>query len=709
MTGTTDINGIFDRIIKVGCDPVIEIRLNQYTTPGGTEQVSFTLVSDQQDNVDIDALFFDLADGVDPAQMRIFPNEGLLDPANGKEVTGFGAGDDAFTTVSDDPNAPQLKDSYDVRVQFGTESAGSTDGAVDATEATFYITYPGDFTIDMIDLDSLTIVSDTTAFTTGNDGSGVQVPVQVIASEDFDDIHRPDQSDLIASDDHWIVHDDKLVTNGNYDGNLVFEPVDTEGPVSFTFDASACGLRNFEATGHYADSLRIEVQIDGGQWVLLDEFVVNHDNSALVGSETGQQITAHEGQISYEGGLLDTASDSAQFRIVSDISACDEIVKIDNVEIATTEIVEDGATETKTVAEADFDGLHYATQSDEVRWNDGWQVTNGELEANGHNDGNIWFEAVDLEGEAEICFDARAPHTNNFENGGHYGDSLEVWALIDGHDWELLDTFVVNHEGTALVGDTTGQTITADSQTLSYSGGALENANSVQLVLDADISAGNEEIFIDNYSVKDTCPDDGCEGFENAQAGDIVSDQFEGFTVSAQKAGDGAGSANDAMIFDTANPTGGDHDLGFANQGNAIIISEDGDSHDPDDNAHGGTISFDFDEPANVDSITLLDIEENGGTIDLLDSDGAILNTVPIPGVGDNTAQDIVLNTEGVSSMNVNLVGSGAVDDLCFEFTKDCGQYELDYTDLMTQSTDDTDDGSNDDDWDLDPTMMNAA
>ena len=39
------------------------------------------------------------------------------------------------------------------------------------------------------------------------------------------------------------------------------------------------------------------------------------------------------------------------------------------------------------------------------------------------------------------------------------------------------------------------------------------------------------------------------------------------------------------MIFDSANPTGGDQDLASDTLGGLLIISEDGDSSDPDDNA----------------------------------------------------------------------------------------------------------------------------
>ena len=51
--------------------------------------------------------------------------------------------------------------------------------------------------------------------------------------------------------------------------------------------------------------------------------------------------------------------------------------------------------------------------------------------------------------------------------------------------------------------------------------------------------------------------------FSDFQAGDIVSDLGNGVTVSITKFNqDGTAQDGDAMIFDTANPTGDDFDLG---------------------------------------------------------------------------------------------------------------------------------------------------
>lgn len=153
--------------------------------------------------------------------------------------------------------------------------------------------------------------------------------------------------------------------------------------------------------------------------------------------------------------------------------------------------------------------------------------------------------------------------------------------------------------------------------------------------------------------------------FEGFAAGTVFDDEYSAFgvTISAQREGDDPNSENDAMIFDSANPTGGDTDLATADQGNVLIVSEDNDSSDPDDNI-GGTIVFDFANPSFVFDIKVIDTEE-GGTIELFDADGASLGTFAIPQIGDGDIDQVLIDVDGVSRMEVTLNGSGAIDDIC--------------------------------------------
>jgi Ca2+-binding RTX toxin-like protein len=150
--------------------------------------------------------------------------------------------------------------------------------------------------------------------------------------------------------------------------------------------------------------------------------------------------------------------------------------------------------------------------------------------------------------------------------------------------------------------------------------------------------------------------------FNDLETGEIVDDQFvsEGVIISS------ANSDNPVMIFDTANPTGGDDDLASDTLGNVLILSEDGDSDDPDDNANGGTFEFEFTEVSTVNSLTFHDMDNGAGTVTLFDADGNVIDTIATPTTADGETAELIIDTAGVSSMTVSLPGSGAIDNLSF-------------------------------------------
>ncbi|MEM9825315.1 MAG: hypothetical protein AAF958_01940, partial [Planctomycetota bacterium] len=151
--------------------------------------------------------------------------------------------------------------------------------------------------------------------------------------------------------------------------------------------------------------------------------------------------------------------------------------------------------------------------------------------------------------------------------------------------------------------------------------------------------------------------------FDSLAAGDVVGSQLPGVTITGV-ANSAPGAGNRAMVFDSSSPTGGDSDLGtpsvanggpgqgggIANDtplGNILILSEDGDGADPDDDAKGGTITFDFDEAVQVNYIDLLDIDtdENGGSIVTLTTTSGS-QSFPIASLGNNSYQRIPLNVD---------------------------------------------------------------
>jgi len=161
-------------------------------------------------------------------------------------------------------------------------------------------------------------------------------------------------------------------------------------------------------------------------------------------------------------------------------------------------------------------------------------------------------------------------------------------------------------------------------------------------------------------------------------AGSIITNQLAGMTVSANNF---ARNHDAAIIFDTANPTGGDTDLATPGYhatntvalGNVLILAEnirDNDTNGlvdvPDDEAArpAGWIQFDLVNPATSAEIMLIDMEEVGGTIDF--SFGATpIGSINIPALGDNSVQTLGFGggqSAGVfDRIRVNLPGSGAI------------------------------------------------
>ncbi|WP_419194230.1 SdrD B-like domain-containing protein [Novipirellula herctigrandis] len=179
--------------------------------------------------------------------------------------------------------------------------------------------------------------------------------------------------------------------------------------------------------------------------------------------------------------------------------------------------------------------------------------------------------------------------------------------------------------------------------------------------------------------------------FDGFAQGTIVESQYPGVTISAVNArrpNDG----NQAMVFNSSAPTGGDKDLGTPNEnfgglgigsggissndtdlGNVLIISEDGVATNPDDEAMGGTFTFTFDQPVTVNYLDLLDIdsdEQGGSVVTLTTASGT--QTFNIPALGNNSVQQIAIDVDNVVEMNVNFVSSGAITEL--KYTKTSAQ-----------------------------------
>tara|TARA_R110002049_G_scaffold10127_1_gene50109 strand:- start:67662 stop:70604 length:2943 start_codon:yes stop_codon:yes gene_type:complete len=154
--------------------------------------------------------------------------------------------------------------------------------------------------------------------------------------------------------------------------------------------------------------------------------------------------------------------------------------------------------------------------------------------------------------------------------------------------------------------------------------------------------------------------------FNSLPAGTVVDDEYAALGVAVSA----SGGSGQAMIFDSSNPTGGDDDLASDTLGGLLIVSEDGDSTDPDDNAGGGSLFFDFEEGVRVKSLTFKDIEETGseGTrMIFFDADGNEIGNHFVDPTGDGGERTVQLNVTGVARMEVRFQGSGAIDNLTWD------------------------------------------
>lgn len=170
----------------------------------------------------------------------------------------------------------------------------------------------------------------------------------------------------------------------------------------------------------------------------------------------------------------------------------------------------------------------------------------------------------------------------------------------------------------------------------------------------------------------------------NLSAGTIINSQFAsmGVLISA----DNNNGPDVALIFDSNNPSGGDMDLGTPNQqyagpgiggggatndmpeGKILIIAEDvvdnnndGLVDNPDDDANGGRLVFEFtDRAVSIETVRLIDLDDGPWSI-VLELDSGGVTTIPVPTLGDNSAYTVPVYTSDVQRMIVEIGGSGAV------------------------------------------------
>jgi len=151
------------------------------------------------------------------------------------------------------------------------------------------------------------------------------------------------------------------------------------------------------------------------------------------------------------------------------------------------------------------------------------------------------------------------------------------------------------------------------------------------------------------------------EKYSDLSEGTILTNQAKFFDVSA------TGGSGDAMIFDSncsgSACSGDDSDLGVW-KGNLVIISEDGDTSDPDDAAGGGVLTFTFRQTVKVRRLLLVDVEE-GARVKAFHGTNLVFNKY-VTSYNKGTKTVYVEHNHSLSDVDkveVHLNGSGAVGE----------------------------------------------
>lgn len=111
---------------------------------------------------------------------------------------------------------------------------------------------------------------------------------------------------------------------------------------------------------------------------------------------------------------------------------------------------------------------------------------------------------------------------------------------------------------------------------------------------------------------------------------------------------------------------------------NVLIISEDGNSQNPDIDEEGGVFKFEWDELVIVNSVSILDIDGAGGEIRTFDARDELIGTYGV-NTEDKSLQKLTIGDDMVMSLEIDLFGKGAVADVNFDnFYRNIGTVAVD-------------------------------
>ncbi|MFC1609335.1 hypothetical protein ACFL6C_00115 [Myxococcota bacterium] len=221
--------------------------------------------------------------------------------------------------------------------------------------------------------------------------------------------------------------------------------------------------------------------------------------------------------------------------------------------------------------------------------------------------------------------------------------------------------------------------------------------------------ANFDQADMDEDGVGDACDEPPAEcpmalDFDLDPSGDTV---FAGTIVTEEWAADGihvncsnnhASHPDACLIFDSSSPTGGDYDLGTPHQDfggpgvghggaagrsgenadslfNLVVVAEDiedqdgdGLADDPDDEAAGGEVRMTFDQPVDIATVKVIDIdmdEPGSAVLVVTDAGGAVID-IPIPVLGDNSVQEVEVFAPFAIELTVAFVSSGGLAEVVY-------------------------------------------
>lgn len=153
------------------------------------------------------------------------------------------------------------------------------------------------------------------------------------------------------------------------------------------------------------------------------------------------------------------------------------------------------------------------------------------------------------------------------------------------------------------------------------------------------------------------------------QPGAILNHQYTDFKVQTTS------NQRWPMLFNTANPTSNDFDIGTPNkayggkgigaggvgnrlaQGNALVVSK----HATIPNETEGRLIFEFNEPVTIQSVDLIDMKCGDSNIGLYNQQNELINNLPIPAYGVNSFNTFNIEAVDVKTMAINLLCGGGI------------------------------------------------